>query len=108
MLRAAGCQTATVPCWRSWPTSAGCGAGRSPGTCRAAASHLPLPRRPAPAARPLLPVTRKVAGKPGTAMQTPEQAALGQHGSHPRRTLDRIVRQLQAIGRPAAAAVRRR
>ncbi len=51
--------------------------------------------------------TRKVAGKTVTAQLTPEHAALCQAWSHNMRKLDRIVRELQAIGLKAAAAVRR-
>ena len=50
--------------------------------------------------------TRKVAGKTVTAQLSPEQAALCQAWSHNMRKLDRIVRELQAIGLKAAAAVR--
>jgi len=51
--------------------------------------------------------TRKVAGKTVTAQLTPEHAARCQVWSHNMRKLDRIVRELQAIGLKAAAAVRR-
>ena len=51
--------------------------------------------------------TRKVAGKTVTAQLSPEQAVLCQAWSHNMRRLDRIVRELQAIGLKAAAAVRR-
>ena len=52
--------------------------------------------------------TRKVAGKTVTAQLNPEQAALCQGWSRNMRKVDRIMRQLQAIGLQAAAAVRRR
>ena len=52
--------------------------------------------------------TRKVAGKTVTAQLSPEQAALCQDWNRNMRKVDRIVRQLQAIGLQAAAAVRRR
>ena len=51
--------------------------------------------------------TRKVAGKTVTAQLPPEQAALCQNWNHNMHKLDRIVRQLQAIGLRAAALVRR-
>jgi len=51
--------------------------------------------------------TRKLAGKTVTAQLTPEHAARCQVWSHNMRKLDRIVRELQAIGLKAAAAVRR-
>lgn len=51
--------------------------------------------------------TRKVAGKTVTAMLTPEQATRCQDWSRNMRKLDRIVRELQAIGLRAAAIVRR-
>ncbi len=50
--------------------------------------------------------TRKVAGKTVTAMLSPEQAALCQDWSRNMRKLDRIVRQMQALGLRAAALVR--
>jgi hypothetical protein len=52
--------------------------------------------------------TRKVAGKTVTAQLSPEQAALCQDWNRNMRKVDRTVRQLQAIGLQAAAAVRRR
>lgn len=52
--------------------------------------------------------TRKVAGKTVTATLSPEQAALCADWSRNMRTLDRIVRELQAIGLRAAALVRGR
>jgi len=52
--------------------------------------------------------TRKVAGKTVTAMLSKEQAALCQPWSTNMRNLDRIVRELQAIGLRAAATVRGR
>ena len=52
--------------------------------------------------------TRKVAGKTATAMLSPEQAALCQGWNRNMRKLDRIVRQLQALGLRAAARVRGR
>ncbi len=52
--------------------------------------------------------TRKVAGKTVTAQLTPEQATLCQDWNRNMRKLDRIVRELQAIGLRAAATVRRR
>jgi hypothetical protein len=50
--------------------------------------------------------TRKVAGKTVTAMLPREQAALCQGWSHNMRKLDRIVRELQALGLRAATLVR--
>lgn len=50
--------------------------------------------------------TRKVAGKTVTAMLPPNQAALCQDWSRNMRKLDRIVRDLQALGLRAAALVR--
>jgi len=50
--------------------------------------------------------TRKVAGKTVTAQLPPEQAAFCLDWSRNMRKLDRIVRELQAIGLKAAAAVR--
>ena len=52
--------------------------------------------------------TRKVAGKTVTAMLPPEQAARCQDWSRNMRKLDRIVRELQAIGLRAAARLRGR
>ena len=52
--------------------------------------------------------TRKVAGKTVTAQLSPAHAALCQAWNRNMRKVDRIVRQLQAIGLQAAAAVRRR
>ena len=52
--------------------------------------------------------TRKVAGKTVTAQLTSEQAALCQDWNRNMKQLDRIVRQMQAIGLRAAATVRRR
>jgi hypothetical protein len=52
--------------------------------------------------------TRKVAGKTVTAMLSSEQAAPCQEWSRNMRKLDRIARQLQAIGLRAAALVRHR
>ena len=51
--------------------------------------------------------TRKVAAKTVTAVLRPEQAARCQDWSRNMRKLDRIVRELQAIGLRAAATVRR-
>lgn len=51
--------------------------------------------------------TRKVAGKTVTATLSPAHAARCQDWSRNMRKLDRIVRQLQAIGLRAAATVRR-
>jgi hypothetical protein len=51
--------------------------------------------------------TRKVAGKTVTAMLPRKQAALCQDWSRNMRKLDRIVRQLQALGLRAAALMRR-
>ncbi|MGH8701023.1 MAG: DUF6788 family protein [Burkholderiales bacterium] len=52
--------------------------------------------------------TRKVAGKTVTAQLKPEYAALCQDWNRNMRTLDRTVRQLQAIGLRAATALRGR
>lgn len=52
--------------------------------------------------------TRKVAGKTVTAMLKPEHAALCQTWNRNIRKLDRVVRNLQALGLRAAALVRRR
>ena len=52
--------------------------------------------------------TRKVAGKTVTTQLTPVEAALCQAWSRNMRRLDRIVRELQAVGLKAARAVRRR
>jgi hypothetical protein len=52
--------------------------------------------------------TRKVAGKTATAMLSPEQAALCQPWNRNMRQLDRIARQMQALGLRAAALVRGR
>ena len=52
--------------------------------------------------------TRKVAGKTVTAQLTPEQAALCLDWNRNMHNLDRIVRQMQAVGLRAAATVRRR
>jgi hypothetical protein len=52
--------------------------------------------------------TRKVAGKTVTAQLRPEQAALCMEWSRNMRKLDRIVRDLQAIGLRAAALLRPR
>ena len=50
--------------------------------------------------------TRKVAGKTVTAMLPRDQAALCQDWSRNMRKLDRIVRELQALGLRAATLVR--
>lgn len=52
--------------------------------------------------------TRKVAGKTVTAQLTPESAALCKDWNRNMRTLDRTVRQLQAIGLRAATVLRGR
>ena len=52
--------------------------------------------------------TRKVAGKTVTAQLTPEHAALCLDWNRNMHKLDRIVRQMQAIGLRAATTVRRR
>jgi hypothetical protein len=52
--------------------------------------------------------TRKVASKTVTAMLSPEQAALCQEWTQNMRKLDRIVREMQAVGLRAAALVRQR
>jgi len=52
--------------------------------------------------------TRKVAGKTVTAQLTPEHAALCKDWNRNMRKLDRIVRQLQAIGLRAATLLRGR
>lgn len=52
--------------------------------------------------------TRKVAGKTVTVVLRPEQAALCRQWSRNMRKLDRIVRQMQALGLQAAALVRER
>ena len=49
--------------------------------------------------------TRKVAGKTVNARLSPEQAARMKNWNHNMRKLDRIVRQLQAIGLRAATLV---
>lgn len=51
--------------------------------------------------------TRKVAGKTVTAMLPPNQAAICQDWSRNMRKLDRIVKELQALGLRAATLVRR-
>jgi len=51
--------------------------------------------------------TRKVAGKTVTAQLPPEQAEFCLDWNRNMHKLDRIVRELQAIGLKAAAAVRR-
>lgn len=51
--------------------------------------------------------TRKVAGKTVTATLSPEQAARCKDWNRNMRNLDRIVRQLQAIGLRAATLLRR-
>lgn len=50
--------------------------------------------------------TRKVAGKTVNARLSPEQAARMKDWNHNMRKLDRIVRQLQAIGLRAATLLR--
>ena len=52
--------------------------------------------------------TRKVAGKTVTVVLRPEQAALCRDWNRNMRKLDRIVRQMQALGLRAAARLRRR
>jgi len=52
--------------------------------------------------------TRKVAAKTVTAMLPPDQAALCQDWSRNMRKLDRIVRELQALGLRAATLLRGR
>jgi hypothetical protein len=52
--------------------------------------------------------TRKVAGKTVTAQLKPEYAALCQDWNRNMRTLDRTVRQLQALGLRAATVLRGR
>ncbi len=52
--------------------------------------------------------TRKVAGKTVTAQLKPEHAVLCKEWSRNMRKLDRIVRQMQAIGLEAATVVRGR
>jgi hypothetical protein len=52
--------------------------------------------------------TRKVAGKTVTVHLTAEQAARCQPWTRNMRTLDRLLRVLQAVGLRAAAAVTRR
>jgi hypothetical protein len=52
--------------------------------------------------------TRKVAGKTVTVVLRPEQAALCQDWSRNMRKLDRIVRQMQALGLQAADLLRQR
>ncbi len=50
--------------------------------------------------------TRKVAGKTVNATLSPEHAAQCQEWNHNMRKLDRIVRQLQAIGLRAVTLLR--
>jgi len=52
--------------------------------------------------------TRKVAGKTITAQLTPEQASQCQAWNHNMHKLDRIVRQMQALGLRAATRLRGR